>query len=197
MTEIIRLLPSTLQVECLKYLVNPNERIIIFGSCISGKTAFIRKCSKQNFETKYVHTNTFSKTTVINPRVKIIEITSAWQFYTNFYTNIEKYLSPFPNNPPTRIIFMASVVSVSSLYELYNKLLPLFLDSSRKLLNHNYKIDIVLTHTDQPRHTWCHLHLRRLKVCLNRLKINNIYWISNKTDKEFDNDYFTYLQCEF
>jgi len=189
MTEIINRLPTALQIECIKFLVTKNERIILLGVNGVGKKSFVRKCNNEQFQQQYTNITIDSIEFIeINKRVKLAVLSGLWSW------TLEYRLLRFVNQPPTRVILMASVISSISIRKIYMYYIPLFLEL-RKEMKHKvgFIIDIILTNIDHPRYTWKELELRTLKRKLKEFDINSMYLISNKTGTGFDNEYFMYL----
>lgn len=192
MTEIITKLPTSLQIECIKYLITPAEHIILLGVNGVGKKSFIRKCNNGEFQYQYTPTyryrNYFEKV-ILNQRVNFVILGGL------FESTLENRLLNLVNKQlPTRIILMASVISSISLRQVYQRYFPLILGFN----NHNaFTIDIILTNTDHPHYTWRELELRTLKRKMKEFNIGSLYYVSNKTGSGFDNKYFNYLYSEF
>jgi len=192
MSEIISKLPTALQIECIKYLVTPNERIILLGINGVGKKSFIRKCNNFDFQSEYSINFDSVEFIKFNKRVKIAVLSGLWSY------TLEFRLLKFVKQPPTRVILMASVISSLSLRKIYLYYIPLFLGLRNEMKDKpDFKIDIILTNTDHPRYTWKELELRILKRKLKEFDINSMYLISNKTGNGFDNKYFDCICNEF
>ena len=123
MTEIITKLPTSLQIECIKYLITPTEHIILLGINGVGKKSFIRKCNNEEFQYQYTPTyrysNYFEKVT-LNQRINFAVLGGL------FNSCLENRLLNLVNKQlPTRIILMASVISSISLRQIYQRYIPL------------------------------------------------------------------------
>lgn len=197
MTEIINKLPRCLQIECMKYLITPNERIILIGVNGVGKKSFIRKCKNEEFQQEYIYYYNYkNKANIlnINQRIKIAILSGLWN--VGFLEN--KILKLLNQQLPTRMVFMASVISSVSLRQIYQCYIPLLLNLYHPFISKSkFKIDIILTNTDHPRYTWRELELRTLKRKLKEVNIDSLYYVSNKTGAGFENKYFESFYNEF
>jgi len=193
MTDIITNLPTSLQIECIKYLVTPSERIILLGVNGVGKKCFIRKYNNEKFQHEY----TPSSTIVYNNYLEIVRLNQRVNFAVLsglFVLNLEVKIQNLVNQLPTRVILMASVISSISLRQIYQRYIPIILGCKQEK---KFKIDIILTNTDHPRYTWRELELRTLKRKMKEFNIDSMYYVSNKTGAGFDNKYFESLYNEF
>jgi len=192
MSEIIVNLPVSLQIECLKYLITPNERILLVGSRDIGKSYFIQKCqnkpfpvfvnmygfmvSKPNVIVNTVRNNVITK---LNSRVQIAEL-----------NGLQLQINESILKKTTKIIIMGSLTSSVSIQKIYRYYIP-------KFINKSIQIEIVLTHSDAPNYTWKHLELRLLK---RQMKIHHlhqkIHYISNITGEGYE-DCFNYITDDF
>jgi hypothetical protein len=194
MTEIIYKLPTTLQIECLKYLITPNERILLIGIKGVGKKSFINSFTNKTLQytTIYKDINNTIEFVRLNDRVNLAVLSELWG------VSLETQLLQIINQLPTRVILMGSVISAISLKKIYQIYIPLFLALSYSKFGKNgIKIDIILTHTDHPNYTWKQLELRTLKRKIIEFKMNPLCMISTKTGDGLNKRTFEFLSNEF
>jgi small GTP-binding protein len=179
MCELIKKLPTTLQIHCLQYLITPNERILLVGDEGSGKTTFIQKIKGEPFSEKYYPTF-FYEFYTINKRVKIIEVGGQWFFSSAYKKDIN----------PTNIIIVVNVTSYMIMYNSVN----MYIQKYRK---YNVPFTIIVNKTDIPHALWNKYYLiykiQNIKPPL--LHPVTIHLVSFKNDNITDK--FSYIVNEY
>ena len=184
MSDILISLPSSLQIMTFKYLVHPNERVLLIGNPGVGKTSFIRRLNSGQYSSRYVPTDSIVYNP-INSRVNVVEIGGQWRFSSSY----EKATNP------TRIIIMADVTSKLSINDIIGFYIP-------RYRHYNVPITVIFNKTDVPRRDWRQSELsafsKKLATLSQEIRHVNVVWTSLKNCDDTDmNVNFQHLMSEF